>query len=120
MDTQFLDITETGYVIIYLDNILIFTSTAQELLYYTHLVLKCLQELDLFLRPKKCSFNQTSVKYLGLIISKGEIHMEPVKLKAIKGWPTPKSVKEIQKFLGFCNFYQRFVKDYSQVARPLF
>ena len=67
--------------------------------------IKRLQELDLFLRPEKCSFNQTSVKYLGLIISEGEIHMDPVKLKAIKDWPTPKSVKEIQKFLGFCNFY---------------
>ena len=120
MDTQFLDITETRHIVIYLDNILIFASTAQELLHYTHLVLEHLQELDLFLCPEKCSFNQTSVEYLGLLISKGEIRMDPVKLKAIKDWPTPKSVKEIQKFLGFCNFYRRFVKDYSQVAQPLF
>ena len=105
MDTKFLNITETGHVVIYLDDILIFASMAQELLHYTHLVLKRLQELDLFLCPEKCSFNQTSVKYLSLIISEGKIHMDPVKLKAIKDWPTLKSIKEIQKFLGFCNFY---------------
>jgi hypothetical protein len=79
-----------------------------------------LLDLDLYLRPEKCSFNQVAVEYLGLIISEGEIRMDPVKLKAIKDWPTPKTVKDIQKFLGFCNFYRRFVQDYSQVARPLF
>jgi len=62
----------------------------------------------------------TSVEYLGLIISKGELHMDPVKLQAVKDWPRPKSVKDIQKFLGFCNFYRRFVHAYSTLARPLF
>ena len=46
--------------------------------------------------------------------------MDPVKLKAIQDWPVPKSIKDMQKFLGFCNFYRRFVKDYSTIARPLF
>src|SRR6267378_5850158 len=46
--------------------------------------------------------------------------MDPVKLKAIDEWPLPKTVKDVQKFLGFCNFYRRFVKDYSTIARPLF
>src|SRR4029077_12669561 len=55
-----------------------------------------------------------------LIISEGELHMDPVKLKAVQAWPTPKKVKDIQKFLGLCNFYRRFVKDYSLLARPLF
>jgi hypothetical protein len=60
------------------------------------------------------------VEYLGLIISEGEICMDPVKLKAIQDWPLPQTVKDVQKFLGFCNFYCRFVKDYSHIARPLF
>jgi RNase H-like domain found in reverse transcriptase len=68
----------------------------------------------------KCSFNQTSVEYLGLIISEGELHMDPEKLKAIQTWPLPKTVKDIQKFLGFCNFYHQFVKDYLKITRPLF
>jgi len=60
------------------------------------------------------------MEYLGLIISKGELHMDPVKLTAVTNWPTPKTMKEVQKFLGFCNFYCRFVKNYSALARPLF
>jgi hypothetical protein len=120
MDTQFADIIATGHVVIYLDDILIFAETLRELTQLMHQVLQRIQDLDLFLRPAKCSFNQTSVEYLGLIILEGEIRMDPVKLKAIQDWPLPRTVKEVQKFLGFCNFYCRFVKDYSHIARPLF
>jgi len=116
MDTQFADIITTGHVVIYLDDILIFAETITELRQSTHQVLQRIQDLDLFLQPAKCSFNQTSVEYLGLIISKGEIRMDPVKLKAIQDWPLPQTVKDTQKFLGFCNFYHQFVKDYSQIA----
>ena len=120
MDTKFADLIATGHVVIYLDDILIFATTLDKLVFYTHQVLKRLQELDLFLRPAKCSFNQTSVEYLGLIISEGELRMDPVKLQAVKDWPRPKSVKDIQKFLGFCNFYRCFIHAYSTLACPLF
>jgi hypothetical protein len=89
MDTQFADIITTGHVVIYLDDILIFAETLQELTQLTHRVLQRIQDLDLFLRPAKCSFNQTLVEYLGLIILEGEIRMDPVKLKAIQDWPLP-------------------------------
>jgi len=120
MDTQFADLIATGHVVIYLDDILIFATTLDKLVFYMHKVLKRLQELDLFLQPAKCSFNQTSVEYLGLILSEGELRMDPAKLQAVKDWPHPKSVKDIQKFLGFCNFYRHFVHTYSTLARPLF
>jgi hypothetical protein len=120
MDMQFADIIATGHVIIYLDDILIFAETLRELTQLTHQVLQRIHDLDLFLRLAKCSFNQKSVEYLGLIILEGEIHMDPVKLKAIQDWPLPRTVKDTQKFLGFCNFYRQFVKDYSHIARPLF
>ena len=120
MDTRFADFLETGKVVIYLDDILIMAKTLIRLAQLTHSIFQRLLELDLYLRPEKCSFNQTSVEYLGLIISEGEIHMDPVKLKAVTNWPTPKNKKDIQKFLGFCNFYRRFVQDYSAIARPLF
>ena len=87
MDTQFANLIATGHVIIYLDDILIFATTMNELIKYTHKVLQCLQELDLYLRPAKCFFNQRLVEYLGLIILEGELCMDPVKLKAIKEWP---------------------------------
>jgi hypothetical protein len=89
MDMQFADIIATGHVVIYLDDILIFAETLIELTRLTHCVLQQIQDLDLFLRPTKCSFNQMSVEYLGLIISEGEIRMDPIKLKAIQEWPKP-------------------------------
>jgi len=120
MDTQFANFLATGKVVIYLDDILIMAQTLVELVKLTHGILQHLLDLDLYLQPKKCSFNQTSVEYLGLIISKGELHMDPVKLTAVTNWPTPKTMKEVQKFLGLGNFYCCFVKNYSALAQPLF
>ena len=80
---EFGDLLDTGQVVIYLDNILIFATTLAELIRLTHLVLQQLEKLDLYLRLAKCSFNQTSVEYLGLIISEGELCMDPVKLCAV-------------------------------------
>ena len=120
MDEQFKDLIAIGHVVVYLDDILIFTDNEAKLEQLTHKVLQCLLDLDLFLQPEKCSFNKPEVEYLGLIISEGELCMDPVKLTAVKQWPRPKTIKDIQKFLGFCNFYCRFVKAYSELARPLF
>jgi len=116
MDTQFADFLDTGKVVIYLDDILIMATTLVELVKLTHRILQHLLDLDLYLQPKKCSFNQISMEYLGLIISKGELHMDPVKLTVVTKWPTPKTMKEVQKFLGFCNFYRHFIKNYSASA----
>ena len=120
MDEQFKDLVGTGHVVVYLDDVLIFADNKAELEELTHKVLQWFLDLDLFLCPEKCTFNRTSVEYLGIIISEGELCMDPVKLEAVHKWPRPKPVKDIQKFLGFCNFYRRFVKNYSELARPLF
>ena len=69
-------------------------------------VLKHLEKFDLYLKPEKCSFAQTSIEYLGIIISEGQIRMDPAKVKGITDWPTPRTVKQVQVFLGFCNFYR--------------
>ena len=87
MDEQFKDLIATGHIVVYLDNILIFTDNKAKLEQLTHKVLQRLLDLNLFLRPEKCSFNKTEVEYLGLIISKGELRMDPVKLTAVKQWP---------------------------------
>ena len=120
MDEQLKDLIATGHMVIYLDDILIFADNKAELERLIHRVLQCLLDLDLFLQPEKCLFNRTSVEYLGLIISEGKLCMDPIKLEAVRKWPRPKTVKDIQKFLGFCNFYQRFVKGYSELTCPLF
>jgi len=97
MDTQFADFLATNKVVICLDDILIMATTLVELVKLTHRILQRLLDLDLYLQPEKCSINQTSVEYVGLIISKGELCMDPVKLTAVSNWPTPKTMKEVQK-----------------------
>ncbi|XP_044031049.1 uncharacterized mitochondrial protein AtMg00860-like [Siniperca chuatsi] len=81
-------------------------------------VLKRLREFQLFLKAEKCSFHQPSVQFLGYNISSSGIQMEG-KVDAIKSWPTPSTVKELQRFLGFANFYRLFIQSYSSIVHPL-
>ena len=74
---------------------------------------------NLFLKAKKCSFHKKKVEYLGMIIRQGKVEMDPVKVEGIAKWPTPATVKDVCSFLGFCNFYQSFIANFSAVARPL-
>jgi hypothetical protein len=120
MNELFKELIDKGVVIVYLDDILIFTKTIEEHQEIVKQVLKILKDNNLYLKPEKCKFEQTKIKYLGTIISEGHVEMDPVKIKGIMNWPTPGKVKEIQAFLGFCNFYQRFIKDFSKIAKPLF
>ena len=87
MDEQFKDLIATGHIIVYLDDVLIFADNEAELEELTPKVLQWFLDLNLFLRPEKCTFNRTSVKYLRLIISEGELCMDPVKLEAVCKWP---------------------------------
>ena len=66
-----------------------------------------------------CEIERTEIEYLGLIVSEGEICMDPIKTKAITDWPKPNEKKDLRQFLGFCNCYRRFIKGYSGVAKPL-
>ena len=115
----FEDLLDTGQVIIYLDDILIFTHTIDQLDRLTCKVLEHLECHDLFLKPKKCFFDQKSIEYLGVIISEGQVKMDQAKVHGILNWPTPKTLKNVQAFLGFCNFYRRFVQDFSALVHPL-
>ena len=74
---------------------------------------------NLSLKPEKCAFHQSEVEYLGLLVGHGQIKMDPTKISAISDWPTPKNKKEVQCFLGFANFYRRFIKNFSKIAKPL-
>jgi hypothetical protein len=86
----------------------------------THVVLTYLSQYDLYLKPEKCSFDQTSIDYLGITISDSQVKMDPPKLHSITKWPQPKKLKELQSFLGFCKFYYHFIQDYFKIAHPLF
>ena len=82
-------------------------------------VLQVASDNDLYFKPEKCVFHASSIDYLGVILEEGVTRMDPIKVKGIRDWPTPTSVKDIRSFLGFCNFYHPFIKGFSAVARPL-
>src|SRR5271154_1109525 len=119
MDNIFIVETDAGFLIIYMDDLLIHAPTQALLTERTKIVLQKLRDNDLFLKAKKCSFNQTKLEYLGLVVEEGKISTDPVKVKGFAEWPVPKSVKEVRSFLGFGNFYRKFIGNYSQIAAPL-
>jgi hypothetical protein len=82
-------------------------------------VLQVALEHDLYFKLEKCVFYAPSIDYLGVILEKGVTRMDPIKISGIKDWPTPKTVKDIRSFLGFCNFYHPFIRGFATVARPL-
>jgi len=82
--------------------------------------MELLQKNNLFLKPKKCEFEKTEVEYLRVIISQNSVKMDPVKVAGVMEWPIPSNRKEVQSFLGFTNFYCRFIQGFSHLARPLF
>jgi hypothetical protein len=120
MNDIFTDMISEGVVVVYLDDILIFTKDLEEHCRITHQVLGRLAEHQLYLRPEKCEFEKTRIEYLGLIISENRVEMDPVKVAGVAEWPEPSNKREVQSFLGFANFYRQFIKDFSHHARPLF
>jgi len=100
-------------VIVYLDDILIFGTCLKEHRRLVKEVLKRLQFNDLYTKAEKCFFEQSSIKYLGIIISENKIQMDKEKLSGVLEWPVPAKVKQVQAFLGFANFYHRFIENFD-------
>src|SRR5438128_7938072 len=119
MNNVLADLIEQKKVTVYLDDILIYTKTVEENRKITKEVLKRLKENDLFCKPEKCFFEKERIEYLGMMISHGKVEMDPVKVAGVLEWPSPTKVKQVQAFLGFANFYRRFIKDFSKHAKPL-
>src|ERR1700678_177120 len=106
-------------VIIYIDDILIYSNNQEEHDQHVKIVLERLQEHGLFAKLEKCSFDEDTVEFLGYIVSPQGINMNPKKVEAIMSWATPKSIHDVQSFLGFGNFYSLFIKDFSEITAPL-
>ncbi|SJL10444.1 related to TY3B TY3B protein [Armillaria ostoyae] len=119
MNDIFKDLISKGKVTIYLNDILIFMKDLKEHRCIVQRVLQCLRENKLFLKAEKCEFEVLETEYLSVIISKGQIRTDPVKIAGIAEWPTPTKKKELQSFLGFTNFYRKFIKNYSKVIHTL-
>lgn len=106
-------------VIVYIDDILIYSDSLEEHVQDVRAVLKRLIDNQLYAKLSKCEFHQTRISFLGYIISADGVLMDDSKVKAVVKWPQPSSVKELQRFLGFANFYRRFIRNFSVIASPL-
>jgi Reverse transcriptase (RNA-dependent DNA polymerase) len=119
MNDIFRDLINRGHVIIYLDDILIFTETMEEQHQLVKEVLELLWQHKLYLKPEKCDWEKLEVEYLGHIISGSNVKMDPGKVKAISQWKEPRNKKELQSFLGFANYYRKFIEGYGSIAKPM-
>ena len=106
--------------LIYLDDIIIFSKTFEEHMKRLEEIFGRLREANLKIKPQKCHFFCSSLKYLGHIISSEGVQTDPAKIQTIKEWPKPINTEEVQRFLGLCTYYRRFVKDFSKIASPLY
>ena len=112
------DMIEHG-VVIYLDDILIYSRSEEYHIALTKKVLECLQEHQLALSPEKCAWHMPKVNFLKYIISENGIEMDQEKIKTVLELKEPTTVKEVQSFLGFANFYSRFIQGFSKLTRSL-
>ena len=108
------------YCIIYLDDIIIFSKTPAEHITRLCKVFQKLDEAGLCLKPNKCEFFRDKLEYLDHVVSSKGIETNPKKIAAIMNWCQPKNITQIRNFLGFCNYYRKFIKGYAQVAKPLY
>jgi len=120
MNNIFRTLIAKGIMVVYLDDILIFTETEEKHEQVVWRVLEVLAEHKLFLHPEKCEFYWKQIEYLRLVISENKVEMDPVKVAGVHDWPTPESWTDVQAFIGFINFYYYFIQNFSTIARPLF
>ncbi|KAK7884500.1 hypothetical protein WMY93_027623 [Mugilogobius chulae] len=106
-------------VLVFIDDLIVFAPTLEQHEERLMRVLNRLKEFGLKLSVEKCTFFQTSVRYLGHIVSKNGIETDPDKVEALRSWPIPKNLKELRSFLGFSGYYRRFVEGYSHIVKPL-
>lgn len=107
------------FAIVYLDDILIFSATKEEHVKHVEAVLSALSRASLKLNRAKCEFGVNEVVFLGHLLKDGQVAMEPLKVAAVKDWALPTTKRQLQQFLGFCNFYRKFIRDYAGIAAPL-
>jgi hypothetical protein len=107
------------FVLVFLDDILIYSSSLEQHTKHLQLVLQILRDNQLFLKLSKCSFAQHKLEYLGHIISSARVATDPQKIAAMLHWPKPTNVTEVRAFLGLTGYYRKFLKGYGIIAKPL-
>ncbi|CAM8902531.1 unnamed protein product [Rhodiola kirilowii] len=107
------------FVVVYFDDILIYSKSIDEHIDHIKLVLDVLRREQLYANMEKCSFCTNKVVFLGYVVSGQGIEVDESKVEAIKNWPTPLNMSQVRSFHGLAGFYRRFVKDFSTIASPL-
>jgi len=118
MNNIFGDLLEV-YMLVYLDNILIYSDNIDDHCKHVREVLSRLRKHDLYACADKCEFHKSEVEFLGYIISGDGLRMSSEKVQTILSWPEPRKIKDIQSFLGFANFYRCFIDNYFELTIPL-
>ena len=113
------DLINTGKVAVFIDDVIMGTETEEGHDELVIEVIKRLEENDLYVKPEKYKWKIREVEFLGVVIGLEGIKMEKGKVKEILEWPTPKYIKNIQKFLGLANYYRQFIEEFAIVARLL-
>ena len=109
-----------NWCIIYLDDVVVYAPTMEEHMKRLSGVFQKLKEAGLKLKPSKCQLFRKSISYLGHVVSEEGVRTDPKKIEAVQKWERPHNVNTVRKFLGFVNYYRKFIKDYSKIARPLY
>ena len=107
------------FVIVYIDDILIYSQTKEEHEQHVKLVLEALREHKLYAKGSKCEFFQRETSFLGHKITCDGIKMDPAKVQAVMDWPIPRNVKDVRSFLGLAGYYRKFIRGYSRISAPL-
>ena len=107
------------FVVVYFNDILIYSKSLEDHIEHVHFVLGVLRKECLYVNLKKCSFCTHKLVFLGFVVSTKGIEVDEEKVKAIKEWPTPKGAGDVQSFHGLASFYRGFVSDFSIIATPL-
>src|SRR5882724_2373969 len=118
MNHIFHDMTDI-VIVIYLNNILIFSDSLEDHWVHVRCILERLREYDLHSKPEKCLFHMQKIEFLGFMVTPTGISMDTAKTDAVSVWPTPTKLKAFQAFLGFANFYHRFIVGFSDIVIPL-
>ena len=107
------------FAVVYIDDILIYSKSAEEHVEHVRRVLEQLKSHNLLAKPSKCEFFVQSVEYLGHIVTSEGVHVDPAKVRVINEWPTLRTKSEVRSFLGLANYYRRFIKNFSELTTPL-
>src|SRR5438034_3186200 len=106
-------------VVVFIDDILVYSKNEEEHAKHLHLVLDQLREHQLYAKLSKCQFWLKEVSFLGHILSAKGVAVDPSKVQEVLEWKSPTSVTEIQSFLGLAGYYRRFIQDFSKIAKPM-